>query len=500
MWTATVIQSSLSNAQDRLGLPTLFAHFYMIAHVVGGGTVKATAVAMSSSSSVVPAVIAPSFSSLASSISTDKYWVGGAWMISSALLTTYSTTRFLKHEERRGVVSSKLAKLVQQPNQQQQQHDTMETQFKSILSAHDSSHQQRTMKQSQPQHQIIAATTSNAAAAGGGGLNLSRASLLTLYRFSGSLLLGLLLHTHFYQLPLLLPRISSTIRSAKLFLLPSLFLFIANYSNSIALDKIGISLTYTSKCAIPMITVLLTIALDGMSALPSTPTLMSLIPIALGIGASSWNSPTFGLLGFVAALISTTSQAALNVVSKRVMKRTGIHGVEAQRAMVFVALGIGLLMTTVSSIGQSSIQQQQHGGLGLSPSTTTTTTKRTDVAALHQSHHKEEKEGSKKDTNNAIAAAASQAENLASRQQHPPYWLTFVAVLAYHMEYVLSFSFVSMVEPITYGTCDALRRLLIIVAGKAMFGGAKFSNLNLGGMITALVGALLFSITSARGR
>jgi hypothetical protein len=249
-----------------------------------------------------------------------------------------------------------------------------------------------------------------------------------------------------------------------------------------------------------MITVLLTIALDGMSALPSTPTLMSLIPIALGIGASSWNSPTFGLLGFVAALISTTSQAALNVVSKRVMKRTGIHGVEAQRAMVFVALGIGLLMTTVSSIGQSSIQQQQHGAGVASPSTTTTTTKRTDVAALHQSHHKEEKEGSKKDTNNAIAAAASQAENLASRQQHPPYWLTFVAVLAYHMEYVLSFSFVSMVEPITYGTCDALRRLLIIVAGKAMFGGAKFSNLNLGGMITALVGALLFSITSARGR
>jgi hypothetical protein len=247
-----------------------------------------------------------------------------------------------------------------------------------------------------------------------------------------------------------------------------------------------------------MITVLLTMALDGMSALPSTPTLLSLIPIALGIGASSWNSPTFELLGFVAALISTTSQAALNVVSKRVMKRTGIHGVEAQRAMVFVALGIGLLMTTVSSIGQGSIQQQQHGAGVVSPSTMTT--KRSDVAALHQSHHKEEKEGSKKNTNNAIAAA-SQAENFTSQQQqHPPYWLTFVAVLAYHMEYVLSFSFVSMVEPITYGTCDALRRLLIIVAGKAMFGGAKFSNLNLGGMITALFGALLFSITSARGR
>jgi hypothetical protein len=56
-----------------------------------------------------------------------------------------------------------------------------------------------------------------------------------------------------------------------------------------------------------------------------------------------------------------------------------------------------------------------------------------------------------------------------------------------------------MVEPITYGTCDALRRLLIIVVGKQLFGGAKFSRLNLGGMMTALLGAMMFSITSAKG-
>jgi hypothetical protein len=404
----------------------------------------------------------------------------------------------------------------QQSNQQQYYDDgnNIETQFKSILSGNDdedSPHQQQqqqTMKQPQSQAHLAATTTAttqiistsnNVATSSGTGLNLSRASLLTLYRFSGSLLLGLLLHTHFYQLSLLLPRILSTIHSAKLFLLPSLFLFIANYSNSIALDKIGISLTYTSKCAIPMITVLLTIALDGITALPSTATLLSLIPIAIGIGASSWNSPTFEYLGFIAATISTTSQAALNVVSKRVMKHTGIHGIEAQRAMVFVALGIGLLMTIVSSIGQSiQYQQQQQGGVGVSTSTTTT---RTDIAdTRHHAHQKEEEEdGSKKATQND-AIAVSQAEiTPTSPQQHPPYWLTIVAVFAYHMEYVLSFTFVSMVEPITYGTCDALRRLLIIVAGKAMFGGAQFSNLNLGGMGMALVGALLFSITSARG-
>jgi len=67
------------------------------------------------------------------------------------------------------------------------------------------------------------------------------------------------------------------------------------------------------------------------------------------------------------------------------------------------------------------------------------------------------------------------------------------------MEYVLSFSFVGLVEPITYGTCDALRRLLIIVAGRQLFGGDKFSKTNLGGIFMALLGALMYSITSAKG-
>jgi hypothetical protein len=79
------------------------------------------------------------------------------------------------------------------------------------------------------------------------------------------------------------------------------------------------------------LTVLFTLLLDGINALPSRATLCSLIPIALGIGAASWNSPTFEIFGFAAALTSTTSQAALNVVSKRVMRSTGIKGAEAQR-------------------------------------------------------------------------------------------------------------------------------------------------------------------------
>ena len=258
-----------------------------------------------------------------------------------------------------------------------------------------------------------------------------------------------------------------TVQVANMFLLPSIFLFIANYSNSIALDRIGISLTYTSKCGIPLITVLFTLLLDGMSALPSNATLFSLLPIALGIGAASWNTPTFELYGFLAALISTTSQAALNVFSKRVMKRTGVKGVEAQRAMVFVALGIGLVMTAMNSIG-GRIQELRQYGANI--------------------------------RNTATEGDITQQDIMPpDLPSHPPIWLTCMAVLAYHMEYVLSFSFVGLVEPITYGTCDALRRLLIIVSGRQLFGGDKFSKTNLGGIFMALCGALMYSITSARG-
>ena len=403
---------------------------------------------MNSSSSTLPTVVASAsaaalsspFSTWATSVANNKIWIGSAWIISSAILTTYSTTKFLKYQDdKSSTISSSDAS----------------SKFRSILN-NSKEEQKLTTKIDKPTSDKKIRRT-----------NMSRASLLTLYRFSGSLLLGLFIHAHFYQLSKLVPRFMKTVQVANMFLLPSIFLFIANYSNSIALDRIGISLTYTSKCGIPLITVLFTLLLDGMSALPSNATLFSLLPIALGIGAASWNTPTFELYGFLAALISTTSQAALNVFSKRVMKRTGIKGVEAQRAMVFVALGIGLLMTAMNSIG-GRIQELRQYGANI--------------------------------RNTATEGDITQQDIMPpDLPSHPPIWLTCMAVLAYHMEYVLSFSFVGLVEPITYGTCDALRRLLIIVSGRQLFGGDKFSKTNLGGIFMALCGALMYSITSARG-
>ena len=71
-----------------------------------------------------------------------------------------------------------------------------------------------------------------------------------------------------------------------------------------------------------------------------------------------------------------------------------------------------------------------------------------------------------------------------------------MAVTAYHMEYVLSFSFVKMVPPIAYGACDAVRRLAIIISGHYMFGHDRLTKLNIMGIATALMGALGYAITS----
>jgi hypothetical protein len=270
--------------------------------------------------------------------------------------------------------------------------------------------------------------------------SLTRPTALTLFRFGGSLLFGIILHPNLK----VLERIKQTKDFIPDFTLPAALLFIANYANSISLNRIGISLTYTSKCAIPLITVLLTLLIDGKKALPNVLTLSSLVPIALGIAVASWNSPTFEKLGFLAAMISTTSQAALNVTSKQAMSKTGLTGSQAQRAMV----AVGFVITIALSI----LQRSRSNTL-----------------------EKESREQSETEL---------------------PLWLTTMAVLAYHAEYVLSFMFVKLVSPITYGTCDAMRRLSIIVSGHRMFGGPPFSGLNLFGIGLALLGALGYSIAS----
>ncbi len=345
-----------------------------------------------------------------SSLANNPHVVGATWVISSSIFTTYSTTKFLKYTDNTST--------------------TLPTYHRPLAKN----------KKSTSLASSVSTAVENVTS------NLPRPVLLTLFRFGGSLLLGLLLSNPF-SLP---TRLQSTLRILPHFALPAAFLFLANYSNSISLERIGISLTYTSKCAIPLMTVFLTMLLDGVHSLPSLPTLMTLLPIATGIAMASWNSPTFEALGFTAAMISCTAQSALNVSSKRAMMRTGVAGPEAQRAMV----AVGLLITLLLSYHELSSKRREEALHPLSTSTVPT----------------------------------------------PPVWLSALAVAAYHVEYVLSFMFVKLVAPITYGASDAVRRLAIILSGRRMFGGEPFSLLNMMGIGLALVGALGYSILSSAAK
>jgi len=372
---------------------------------------------------------------VSSSILGNTGFVGSAWIISSALLTTYSTTSFLKysgpriHDEISGVGGNK---------------------------KDSADFWARLKRREKEQDDGADGAVSIAIESDRYGNALSRPTLLTLYRFSGSLFLGLVFHR-----PLLavMDRVRQTGASLPLFSLPATFLFVANYANSISLDRIGISLTYTSKCGIPLITVLMTLLLDGPAALPSTLTLLTLIPIALGIAAASWAHPTFEPIGFAAAMLSCIAQAALNISSKKVMMASGITGADAQRSMVCVALLITLSMSVVNHIRHVSKEPALEG-------------EKVKMVSMGMGGKKVLKD--------------------------PPAWLAWFAVVSYHVEYTLSFMFVKLVEPITYGTCDAIRRLAIIVSGHNMFGGAPFSKLNLAGIGMSLLGALAFALSSAK--
>lgn len=178
---------------------------------------------------------------------------------------------------------------------------------------------------------------------------------------------------------------------------------------------------------------------------------------------ASWNTPTFDTSGFLAAILSTTAQAALNVFCKRALVRTNTDsGMEAQTTMAALAFCFATIVISI---------QDLHKSISSKPKVEKSTS-----------------EG--KMTNN-------NDDSRRSVHELPPLPVFVGAIMSYHIEYALSFLFLTLVKPITFGTCDALRRLGIIICGRKMFGGERFSLINYLGMGLALFGALCYSISSS---
>ena len=149
----------------------------------------------------------------------------------------------------------------------------------------------------------------------------------------------------------------------------------------------------------------------------------------------------------MAAVISCIAQAALNISSKRALTRTQVGGMDGQKAMAAVAFIIALFGT----LGESLLIDRRSGN--------------------------------------------SNKKQLPPVNRIPSLSISLAAIAAYHIEYTLSFLFLGLVKSISYGTCDAIRRLGIIIVGQQMFGGDKFSRMNLSGIALALLGAFAYSLT-----
>ena len=164
----------------------------------------------------------------------------------------------------------------------------------------------------------------------------------------------------------------------------------------------------------------------------------TLIPTVIGVALSAWADTEFAWDGFMAACISTISQALLNVTSKTSIQSSGLSGQTSQLILVTIA-------STMMFIGNVAFEF-----LDWEP-----------------------------------------IINRAKDDQMALVILVMVSV-AYHAEYVLNFIVTENVSEVHFSVLDVARRLSIILAGAIMF-GKVLSGLNIFGVSLALTGVLLFN-------
>lgn len=256
---------------------------------------------------------------------------------------------------------------------------------------------------------------------------------LTLIRFLGSAILGLIANVMCIGGPSI--SIGSVPEHIKTLIGPAIFLVGANLFNSISLDRGGITLTYVVKAGIPLVTVVICLVKRQWISLKVA---LTLIPTVVGVALSAWADTEFTWDGFIAAWLSTISQALMNVTSKSGIQKSGLSGQRFQFVLVTIASAITIALDAVFGL--------IHWGNIL--------------------------------------------KNLESNESAK--YVFVLAAVAYHVEYVLNFVVTGNVSEVHFSVLDVARRLGIIVAGAFLF-GKILSALNVFGVVLALSGVLAFN-------
>eukprot|EP00520_Triparma_pacifica_P016766 CAMPEP_0118658450 /NCGR_PEP_ID=MMETSP0785-20121206/14575_1 /TAXON_ID=91992 /ORGANISM="Bolidomonas pacifica, Strain CCMP 1866" /LENGTH=151 /DNA_ID=CAMNT_0006551469 /DNA_START=551 /DNA_END=1002 /DNA_ORIENTATION=- len=142
---------------------------------------------------------------------------------------------------------------------------------------------------------------------------------------------------------------------------------------------------------------------------------------------TSYESSKFRRDGFLYAIMSCVSQVCLNVYSKKAMMSLNVGGMEAFMNLTLA----GFLLTSMKILFPPFVATTS----SILSSSPPTVLKKKKV----------------------------------SFGSHPPLKLSIFASASYHVEYLLSFVLISLISPLTYAVSDAVRRLAVIVVGKACF-------------------------------
>jgi hypothetical protein len=199
---------------------------------------------------------------------------------------------------------------------------------------------------------------------------------------------------------------------------------------------------YVVKSLIPVFTVALSF-LQG--AQYSRTTLLTLVPVVLGVALAAWSDMELTAVGLGGALASTLLQTLLNLSVKRAIEESKLGGVQAQLLMVGMASALLLVPSALALAAQG------------------------DPAGLSR-----------------LWAAAATPEGRK---------IIALAAVAYHTEYVLNFVVTALFRPLTFAVADIARRLLIIGVGAIMF-GKPLSALNLAGIATCFCGVAAYTALS----